>query len=224
MPVASTPLPHLAPLDPQPDELTPEQQERLASSEHHKSFPPKNRIRSAEHMNFLIEEYFSHCDKEQEPYTMTGLTLSLGFCDRSSFFAYMKQEKYTYILRKARTRIGHFIEKKLYAPKGEYNTATLIFALKNIDGWRDTQEIEISHDIMTNQVAVEEIDSIILDGLSPEKRRAAEKEASKAFAKKEAKKLEDKKVKPVRKKRAKKTIKVQAAPKAPMRNVTGTSK
>jgi len=87
-------------------------------------------------------DYKVLADETKMPlYTITGLTLHLGFASRQSLYDYEKNEKFSCIIRKART----FIEKQ-YEIALHFQTCTgAIFALKNMD-WKDNQTIEHSLD------------------------------------------------------------------------------
>jgi len=76
-------------------------------------------------------------DREQEPPTITGLALFLGFCSRQSFYYYETKSEFCYAIKKARMKIESEYEKNLYNDK----PIGSIFALKNM-GWKDKQEVE----------------------------------------------------------------------------------
>lgn len=69
--------------------------------------------------------------------TITGLVLFCGFCDRQSFYAYEKKEKFSYTIKRARTMIEQVYEEGLQLTGG----SGPIFALKNF-GWVDKTEVE----------------------------------------------------------------------------------
>lgn len=69
--------------------------------------------------------------------TITGLCIDLGFASRQSFYDYEKNDKFSYIIKRARLFIENEYESLLKA--GQCTGA--IFALKNM-GWKDTQVIE----------------------------------------------------------------------------------
>lgn len=94
-----------------------------------------------------IEAYFNDPDHEyqqvgeiiwqKKPITITGLALWLGFESRQSFYDYEKNERFSYIIKKARLRVEQEYEAKL----SRNNPTGSIFALKNM-GWKDTSEIK----------------------------------------------------------------------------------
>lgn len=105
--------------------------------------PP--RFKTPEELEELANEFFAKCRNEQLPYTLTGLTLHLGFCDKNILYYYRDNKPEFY----------HSIKKALLEVEMGYETnlnskaATgAIFALKNF-GWKDRKEIdakgEMSH-------------------------------------------------------------------------------
>lgn len=77
-------------------------------------------------------------DREPEPETITGLAIFLGFESRQSFYDYEKQEKFSYVIKRARLYIENGYERRMI---GDKNPTGSIFALKNM-GWSDKQEIK----------------------------------------------------------------------------------
>ena len=70
--------------------------------------------------------------------TITGLALHLGFCDRSSFYDYEKNNEFSYTIKKARFFIEQHYEELLQTG----NVTGAIFALKNF-GWVDRVDSNI---------------------------------------------------------------------------------
>lgn len=80
-----------------------------------------------------VIEYFESVKEEKA--TITGLTLYLGFCSRSSLDDYEKRgEEFSYIIKRAKLAVEHSYELS-------GNTID-IFALKNM-GWKDKSEQEV---------------------------------------------------------------------------------
>jgi len=69
--------------------------------------------------------------------TITGLAYFLGFESRQSFYDYEKNERFSYIIKKARLRIEQHYEETLQLQ--DYSPAGPIFVLKNMD-WSDKSE------------------------------------------------------------------------------------
>lgn len=103
--------------------------------------PPK--FRSAKQHQQKIDQYFDACDAKNEHYTITGLTMGLGFISRTSLMDYMDRnqgkEKFANIIKRAKLRIENAYEKNMTDPKPTES----IFVLKNF-GWRDVQEHQVS--------------------------------------------------------------------------------
>ena len=98
------------------------------------------KFKTVEEIEALISDYFNMCDKTQEPYTITGLALSLG-TTRQGLLNY---ESYTDIndlsfldtIKKARAKVEKSYELRCIS-RGNGGD---IFALKQF-GWTDRQEI-----------------------------------------------------------------------------------
>ena len=86
-----------------------------------------------------INEYF---DKP----TISGLALSLGFCDRYYFYEYEKKPEFTYTIKKARACMTEYYESNVFK-----NTAGAIFMLK-ILGYTDKTEHEHSGNVSINPI------------------------------------------------------------------------
>jgi hypothetical protein len=93
------------------------------------------KFKNARQLQSAIDAYFA--SNPDHP-TMTGLALSLGFCDRQSFHDYEKHAKYSFTIKRARAEVEKFYEQKLIELK---NPGGAIFALKNFN-WSDKQEID----------------------------------------------------------------------------------
>jgi hypothetical protein len=85
------------------------------------------------------------CIEEKPIWTITGLVLFCGFCDRSSFYALEHKPDFMHTIKKARTRIENKYEQRLFEDK----CTGAIFALKNFK-WVDTHKVE--HEVNINLV------------------------------------------------------------------------
>ena len=85
-----------------------------------------------EQLQTAVDIYFSTVEG---PITVTGLALSLGFCDRQSLYDYEKNDQFSCIIKTARLKVENSYEKNLSAS----NPTGSIFALKNM-GWKDKTE------------------------------------------------------------------------------------
>lgn len=83
------------------------------------------------------DNYFAKCDEDDEPLTMTGLALALGFSTRKSLLDYSEKIEFVNIIKKAHLKVECGYEKRLSA--GQPTGA--IFALKNMD-WHDKTEVD----------------------------------------------------------------------------------
>lgn len=92
---------------------------------------------NAEEMEKAVIEYFDNCIELQEPYTITGLALALGFSTRKSLLDYSEKQEFVNIIKRAKLVVenGYEIRLSSNSPAGS------IFALKNMD-WSDKSEIE----------------------------------------------------------------------------------
>lgn len=100
---------------------------------------------TAEELQAKVDEYFAKTDPDD--YTITGLALFLGFCDRQSLYDYEDRELFSCIVKQARLRVENGYELDL--KKGKKQATGAIFALKNM-GWRDKFENEVSGGMVVN--------------------------------------------------------------------------
>lgn len=76
--------------------------------------------------------------RHPEPPTVTGLSLHLGFCNKSSLYDYSNKDEFSNSIKRAISRIEKHHE--IAIAKGDKCTGN-IFALKNF-GWKDKSEID----------------------------------------------------------------------------------
>ena len=69
--------------------------------------------------------------------TLTGLTLALGFCDKSTLYDYAKKEEFSNPIKKGLLHIEKHYEESLNSKA----STGAIFALKNFK-WKDKTEVE----------------------------------------------------------------------------------
>ncbi|MCI9434766.1 MAG: hypothetical protein HFI86_05820 [Bacilli bacterium] len=93
-------------------------------------------------MQQKIDEYFKKCDKNNKPYTMSGLAFALDM-DRRSLLNYSKDDKFFPTIKKARNKVETYVEERLFYP----NATGVIFNLKNNFNWEDKQELNHSGSI-----------------------------------------------------------------------------
>jgi hypothetical protein len=117
---------------------------------------------SVEEMDKKIQEYFDECDNNTKeildkkdgglitisfplPYTVEGLALALGFCDRNSLLDYQKEEGYEEYFRTIKNaKLKTQQNKVVNGLTGVYNSAVTIFDLKNNHGYRERNETDIT--------------------------------------------------------------------------------
>lgn len=100
--------------------------------------PPK--YKTAEEMQEKIDKYFEQCDKDNDPYTITGLAIALDI-DRKTLLNYSDKEEFFPTIKKAKLRVENYLEKRLVKNS---NVTGIIFNLKNNYDWKEKQEIEHS--------------------------------------------------------------------------------
>ena len=96
------------------------------------------KFKSVKILKEKIDAYFVHCDKESQPYTVSGLAYFLD-TDRALLMRYQRKDKYYNTIKRAKCKIEAYVEGRLF----ENNVAGPIFNLKNNFGWKDQQAHEI---------------------------------------------------------------------------------
>lgn len=84
------------------------------------------------------EAYFAECETNGYKPIITGLTLFLGFADKTTLYDYRDRPEFSHPIKRAITRIEAAYETNL---QGTTPTGS-IFALKNM-GWKDKTEAEV---------------------------------------------------------------------------------
>lgn len=92
---------------------------------------------SVEELESKINDYFEYCNKENKPYTMSGLAYYLDV-DRKTIVNYTKDEEYFPTIKKARDRVQMQLEEN--ALMNISNSTFTIFNLKNNFDWKDRIE------------------------------------------------------------------------------------
>lgn len=93
-----------------------------------------------------VNKYFDNLPAD-EPVTMTGLALALGFCSRQTVWEYSKKPLFSIVAKKAMSRVEHDYEKRLMGR----SFPGAIFALKNM-GWTDKTEQTISGGLQVTRI------------------------------------------------------------------------
>jgi len=89
-----------------------------------------------EQMQPALEAWEQDIINGEKP-TITGLTLALGFADKSTLYDYAKKEQFSHPIKRAILIVENGYEKALR----DNNATGSIFALKNM-GWKDRQELD----------------------------------------------------------------------------------
>jgi hypothetical protein len=82
----------------------------------------------------LSKQYFEDCKATDEPLTITGLALALGFASKQSIYDYSKDPEFQYVVGRAKMMVENGYEIKL---SRDGSPTGAIFALKSF-GWKDT--------------------------------------------------------------------------------------
>jgi len=112
------------------------------------------RFNTVEEMQVLIDRYFQECKENNEPLTITGLALALGFTSRQAVMNYEgflddNGKMFLDTIKTAKLRIENAYEKRNI----ENGRGGDIFALKQFD-WTDKQEIKHSGEMNLNNKTV----------------------------------------------------------------------
>lgn len=99
------------------------------------------KFESPEQLQLEIDKYFKTMDKEQRPYTISGLALFLDTTRETLLDYENKYENYSDTVKKAKLKILNFNEESLYTNR---NVTGVIFNLKCNFGFQDSQNINIS--------------------------------------------------------------------------------
>ena len=91
----------------------------------------------------LCDEYFKQLPEVNEPPTVTGLTLFLGFESKTTLYEYAKKIEFLNPIKRALLRIEQYHE--IATSMGDKCTGN-IFILKNF-GWKDTIDTKHSGEI-----------------------------------------------------------------------------
>ncbi len=88
--------------------------------------------------DLMVDLYVTSCEEKNEPLTIPGLALFLGFADKSSLYHYQHREAFTDSVKRARTLIEEATVKRSMGS----HAAGAIFALKNM-GYSDRQNVRV---------------------------------------------------------------------------------
>ncbi len=91
-----------------------------------------------EEFDLIVDLYVVSCEEKEEPMTIPGLALFLGFADKSSLYHYQHRKPFTDSVKRARTLIEEATVKRSMGS----HAAGAIFVLKNM-GYSDRQNVQI---------------------------------------------------------------------------------
>lgn len=96
----------------------------------------------AEDMQKLIDKFFAESAERDEPPTMLGLALALGFTDRDAILTYQGKKEFAGVIKKARAKVINLVEMRTLQGKGQ--VVGNIFWLKNNGNYRDAQQLDVT--------------------------------------------------------------------------------
>lgn len=93
---------------------------------------------SVEELDTMVDSYMLDCKENSIKPTITGATLFLGFCDKTTLYDYRDREEFSHSIKRLLLYVEFGYETALHG-----NSVTgAIFALKNM-GWKDKQEMDV---------------------------------------------------------------------------------
>jgi hypothetical protein len=95
-----------------------------------------------EQFNEAVDFYYTACISHEEPMTLTGMCLSMGFSGRNAMFRYAAYEGFLNAVTRARTLIEYSYEKEVLTNKNNA-AARLLACIGGDDFWNITHKIEI---------------------------------------------------------------------------------
>jgi len=104
------------------------------------------KFESVEQLESMIEEYFTYCDLEKKPYSVTGLAIWLD-TSRETLINYEERPEFFDAVKRAKLRCENYVEEGALTNK--INATSAIFNLKNNYGWVDKKEVDQKTDITT---------------------------------------------------------------------------
>ena len=129
----------------------------------------RRKFENAGELKEKIDAYFSDCDSQKKPYTITGLALALN-TNRQTLLRYENEyedQEIADLIRQAKARCEADVENRLLTGKG--SPAGAIFWLKNNAGWKDVVDTHVSGslDVTGRLAGMSEEELWQLAGLNP---------------------------------------------------------
>lgn len=94
---------------------------------------------SPEEFDLAADSYMVHCEEKVIKPTITGATLYLGFCDKTTLYDYRDRPEFSYSVKRLLLFVENGYEQALHGN----SVAGSIFALKNM-GWKDKTEQDVN--------------------------------------------------------------------------------
>ena len=107
------------------------------------------KFKTAEELQFMIDDYFEMCNSKRRPYSISGLALHLGLTTNTlrNYEKGYGDTEYSDIMETAKQRIEEFAECALYDNK---KSAGAKYVLENNFSWSNKQDVNLSGEV--NQV------------------------------------------------------------------------
>ena len=98
-----------------------------------------------EEMEIKLNAFFIECKANEDPPTVLGLSLFLGFADPHTLLVYSKLKPFSWIVKKAKSKCVHDIEKRMIT--GKTPPASAMYWLSNNSDWKNEryQRTDIHH-------------------------------------------------------------------------------
>lgn len=90
-----------------------------------------------EELERVINLYFDTCDRQERPYTVSGLAFTVGMT-RDQLIKYQERPEFMDTIKYAKQKVAVYVEEQLYRKSG--SVTGIIFSLKNNFGWKDSIE------------------------------------------------------------------------------------
>jgi len=135
-------------------------------------------FKTVEEMESLIDNYFQECDGEilkdpdgypildkydnpimlgQKPYTITGLTLALGFTSRQSLLNYQGKKEFMDAITRAKLRVEEYANIRTFDKEGVQGAKFTL--INNFEGYKEKKDIEHSGEL-SQVVIVDDISKL----------------------------------------------------------------
>ena len=97
-----------------------------------------------EQFNEAVNSYYQACSSHNEPLTLTGMCLYMGFSGRNALFNYATYEGFLNAVTRARTLVEYGYEKVVITDKNNA-AARLLSCIGGDDFWNPATKIDVDH-------------------------------------------------------------------------------